>query len=111
MQSLNLFLLLAGMAAGLVFACVACNGDEATGEDTEASASPYTAGVYYYPWYLDDFHGGKYLREHLVPPQLPTLGEYNDRLPEVIAQHLAWSRQANISLWVSSWWGPNRRGR
>ncbi len=70
---------------------------------------PYTVGVYYYPWYEGDFHGGKYIREHLRPPQLPSLGEYDDRDPEVIAQHLKWSTTANVSLWVSSWWGPGRR--
>ena len=71
--------------------------------------SPYTVGVYYYPWYAGDFHGGGYMREHLQPPQPPSLGEYDDRAPEVIAQHLQWSRAANVSLWVSSWWGPGRR--
>lgn len=68
-----------------------------------------TVGVYYYPWYGgDDFHGGAYLREHLVPVQEPELGEYNDRDQDVIAQHLAWSQYAGIDLWVSSWWGPGR---
>jgi glycoprotein endo-alpha-1,2-mannosidase len=66
-----------------------------------------TVGVYYYPWYAgSDFHGRRYLREHLVPVQLPTLGEYNDRDTEVIAQHLEWCEYAGINLWVSSWWGP-----
>jgi len=68
-----------------------------------------TAGVYYYPWYGgDDFHGGAYLREHLVPVQEPELGEYKDRETDVIAQHLAWSEYAGVSLWVTSWWGPGR---
>ncbi len=71
--------------------------------------SPYRVGVYYYPWYGSDFHGGKYMRARLVPPQYPTLGEYDDREVSVISQHLAWSRQAHISLWVASWWGPDRR--
>jgi glycoprotein endo-alpha-1,2-mannosidase len=69
----------------------------------------FTTGVYYYPWHATDFHGGKYLREFLVPPQLPELGEYNDRDPAVIAQHLAWSRQAGVDFWVASWWGPGSR--
>ncbi len=68
-----------------------------------------TVGVYYYPWHGgDDFHGRRYLREHLVPVQLPELGEYNDRNSEVISQHLAWCEYAGINLWVSSWWGPGR---
>jgi glycoprotein endo-alpha-1,2-mannosidase len=72
--------------------------------------SKITVGVYYYPWYYDDFHvDGGYLREQLDPPQLPVLGEYNDQESSVITQHLAWSRQANVQLWVTSWWGPDRR--
>lgn len=67
-------------------------------------------GAYYYPWHADDFHRGYgYLREDLEPPQLPELGEYDDRDRGVIWQHLRWSRQANINLWITSWWGPNSR--
>ena len=65
-----------------------------------------TVGVYYYPWYGSNFHNHQgYLRSQLNPPQQPALGEYDDTNPAVIAQHLAWSRQANIKLWVTSWWG------
>ncbi len=63
-------------------------------------------GVYYYPWHHHDFHGRQYLREHLVPQQVPTLGEYDDRDPAVIAQHLSWCEEAGIDFWVASWWGP-----
>lgn len=57
--------------------------------------------AFYYPWHADDFHRGDgYLREHLSPPQLPQLGEYDDRESHVLQQHLRWSRQANINLWV-----------
>mmetsp|Transcript_25606 Transcript_25606/g.62807 ORF Transcript_25606/g.62807 Transcript_25606/m.62807 type:complete len:539 (-) Transcript_25606:122-1738(-) len=67
-------------------------------------------GAYYYPWHADDFHRGDgYLREHLTSPQLPVLGEYDDREDHVIHMHLRWSRQANINLWITSWWGPDRR--
>lgn len=69
----------------------------------------YSVGAYYYPWYYSDFHGGQYLRKHLVPPQEPFLGEYNDRDSEVIRQHLEWSRYAGIEFWVASWWGPGGR--
>ena len=63
--------------------------------------------MYYYPWHADNFHNnGGYVRK--VIGHTPLLGEYDDRSPEVIQQHLAWSRQANIRLWISSWWGPNR---
>ena len=54
-----------------------------------------------------NFHkGAGYLREFLEPKQQPSLGQYDDSDPKVIAQHLSWSRQANIGLWVTSWWGP-----
>jgi hypothetical protein len=66
-------------------------------------------GAYYYPWHGRNFHnGGGYIRNQLDPPQEPTLGEYDDSKADTIKQHLAWSRQANIGLWVTSWWGPNR---
>ncbi|CAJ1947299.1 unnamed protein product [Cylindrotheca closterium] len=67
-------------------------------------------GAYYYPWHADDFHRGYgYLREDLEPPQLPELGEYDDRDRKTIWKHLRWSRQANINLWITSWWGPQSR--
>jgi hypothetical protein len=72
-------------------------------------ATDETVGVYYYPWYGNDFHGGQYLREHLVPSQQPTLGEYDDTDPAVIAEHIAWSEYAGIDVWVASWWGPGSR--
>ena len=58
----------------------------------------------------NNFHNGDgYVRKELTPRHVPTLGEYDDTRHEVIAQHLQWSRQANIGLWVTSWWGPNLR--
>mmetsp|Transcript_32821 Transcript_32821/g.78408 ORF Transcript_32821/g.78408 Transcript_32821/m.78408 type:complete len:525 (+) Transcript_32821:166-1740(+) len=72
--------------------------------------SDYTVGVYYYPWHSDDFHRGQgYLRKILMPPQLPVLGEYNDRSSNTIRKHLEWTRGANVNLWVTSWWGPRSR--
>jgi len=66
-------------------------------------------GVYYYPWHYNDFHGGNYLREHLVSAQFPVLGEYNDRNFGVLAQHIAWSADAGVEFWAASWWGPSGR--
>ncbi|KAL3930212.1 MAG: hypothetical protein SGBAC_011860 [Bacillariaceae sp.] len=75
--------------------------------DFEVS-SPYVVGAYYYPWHGGNFHNREgYLRQKLLPAHRPALGEYDDSRPEVIAQHLKWSRQANIGLWVTSWWGPH----
>jgi Ca2+-binding RTX toxin-like protein len=82
--------------------------DTCTGE-TEIGCEALKVGAYYYPWYGDDFHGGSYLREHLVPRQEPVLGEYDDRDPAVMSRHLRWSRYAGIDFWVASWWGPGGR--
>ena len=93
----------------------AINSDSNTtvGEDVDeiitfdyTANSNYLVGVYYYPWYSEDFHrGAGYLRRDLIPQQQPVLGEYDDSNPEVIEQHLRWFRQANIGLLVTSWWG------
>jgi len=69
--------------------------------------SNLTVAAYYYPWHGNDFHGRKYLREKIG--QQPALGEYDDRLATTIAQHLYWSRYANVQVWITSWWGPGRR--
>ena len=69
----------------------------------------YKIGVHYYPWYYNDFHGRNYLRQHLIPAQLPDLGEYNDREEAVINQHIMWSLNAGIDFWSASWWGPGSR--
>ena len=77
------------------------------------SRNKLSVGVYYYPWWAGDFHRGSkpdlYLRRQLEPQQFPMLGEYDDRKPSIIAKHLQWSRQNNIDLWVTSWWGKDRR--
>ena len=69
----------------------------------------YLVGAYYYPWHGNDFHNDEgYLREKLIPPQSPVLGEYDDSDPDVISKHLEWFRKSNIGLLVASWWGPER---
>lgn len=71
-----------------------------------------TVGVYYYPWWNDDFHGGRYMRNQLSEPnkQIPKLGEhYNDTESKVIDKHVRWSNKYNINLWVTSWWGEGRK--
>ena len=80
------------------------------------TANKLQVGVYYYPWWAGDFHRGNpdnpdlYLRRQLIgPQQLPELGEYDDREPSIIAQHLEWSRNHNINLWATSWWGKDKR--
>jgi glycoprotein endo-alpha-1,2-mannosidase len=115
------------LVIGLILLATAMiSGHEAAGDSVEppaglvsgwrddGNASPggeidYYVGVHYYPWYYDDFHGGRYLREHLIPAQLPELGEYNDREAAVIGQHLSWCRDSGIDFWSASWWGPGSR--
>ncbi len=75
----------------------------------EPATNALRFGAYYYPWYGDDFHGGRYARAELDPPQLPALGEYDDRTEEVIRRHAEWSRHAGIDCWIASWWGPGSR--
>ena len=67
-----------------------------------------TLGAYYYPWHLRHFQVTRegYLRKLLEARQEIRLGEYDDTQPQVIQQHLDWSHQANIKVWISSWWGP-----
>jgi uncharacterized protein YeaC (DUF1315 family) len=90
------------------------SGANSQGADKEKNEdrslrSPTLVGAYYYPWYLDNFHGGGYLREKLQPPQLPVLGAYNDRDTSTTRQHLQWCMDSNIFLWAMSWFGPNTR--
>jgi len=60
--------------------------------------------------YGDDFHGAEeYLREFLVPRQVPSMGEYDDTQPFVIEEHLKMSRQANCRIWVAAWFGVGSR--
>jgi glycoprotein endo-alpha-1,2-mannosidase len=61
--------------------------------------------AYYYPWHSNNFHNRQgYVRKILK--QTPTLGEYDDRDPKVVRQHMEWSDQANINVWITSWFGP-----
>uniref|UniRef100_A0A7S1Y6D0 CBM6 domain-containing protein n=1 Tax=Grammatophora oceanica TaxID=210454 RepID=A0A7S1Y6D0_9STRA len=104
------------LCIAITFLCGAATaGIAATRRRTAVTPPPplptnLTVGAYYYPWHGPDFHRRSgYLRRELDPPQVPQLGEYDDTKPAVIAKHLEWSRQANIGLWVCSWWGPGRR--
>ena len=116
------FLLLTGLVVAAVVATAASRSAVHVAGDIHSSPTslrrsllsqsrpPVMVGAYYYPWHGNDFHNGDgFLRQDLIPEQLPTLGRYDDTRPETIAQHLKWSEQANIGLWVTSWWGPGSR--
>ena len=67
-------------------------------------SSDYLVGVYYF---VRSGMGQQFLRNQLEPSQPPVLGDYDGTKLNVIAQHLAWSREANVNLWVTGWKGPN----
>ena len=74
----------------------------------ETDFEKVTVGAYYYPWYGNDFHrGAGYLRKEVG--HIPALGEYDDSTPRIVQAHLKYSQQANINLWVTSWWGRYSR--
>ena len=61
----------------------------------------------YKPWGVEAIHNGDgYVRKYLSPQYTPTLGVYEDSKSDSIAHHFRWSRQANIALWIITWWGP-----
>ncbi|HUH99372.1 MAG TPA: hypothetical protein VLZ89_18575 [Anaerolineales bacterium] len=74
----------------------------------------YRAAAFYYPWYGNPKIDGKWIHweePDFHPPQdissdyYPALGAYSSRDPAVVAQHMAWLRQAGIGVIITSWWG------
>jgi hypothetical protein len=70
--------------------------------------------AFYYPWYRNLETDGKW--DHwgeskFHPPMdiasdyYPALGTYSVADEAVLAQHMAWLRQAGVGLIISSWWG------
>lgn len=58
-------------------------------------------GAFYYPWYDKDRHWSE------GSLQKPILGQYCSSDVEVIAQHIAWAKSANLNFFLVSWWGKN----
>ena len=85
--------------------------EEPTGEDPFLGSPPNNllVGALYYTWGGDDFRGNDYLRKQLDLPQWPALGDYEGSESFVIAEHLSWSRDANIGLWITRWSGVGSR--
>ncbi len=70
--------------------------------------------AFYYPWYGNPSTDGGWVhwdQNNHQPPQdigsdyFPALGAYSSRDPQVLAQHMAWLRQAGIGVIITSWWG------
>ena len=84
------------------------------GEAEGAQQGVLSVGAYYYPWYHAADAGetgwmSQALRGRLKPQQLPKLGVYGSRDPNVIGDHIAQSVRAGIDFWAVSWWGPGKR--
>jgi hypothetical protein len=75
-------------------------------------------GAFYYPWYGNPATDGEWIhwtQEGYLPPKdiasdyFPALGAYSSNDPAVVAQHMAWLRQAGIGVIIVSWWGQGCR--
>ncbi len=74
--------------------------------------------AFYYPWYgnpAEDCQRIHWEQNGHQPPHdigsdyYPVLGAYSSTDPAVVAQHMAWLRQASVGVIISSWWGPGSR--
>ena len=72
------------------------------------------AVIFYYPWYGTPAHDQGWFHwdyPGVVPPvditspYYPQLGAYSVSDPLVLAQHMAWLRQARVGVIALSWWG------
>lgn len=70
--------------------------------------------AFYYPWYGNPKFDKAWIHwdqfNHLPPQDIgsdyyPALGAYSSKDPQVVAQHMAWLRQAGVGVIISSWWG------
>ncbi|MEM9017058.1 MAG: glycoside hydrolase family 99-like domain-containing protein [Verrucomicrobiota bacterium] len=71
-----------------------------------AQAEELSVGAYYYPWYHSDGRHWEQGYEGVGEGKRPAAGEYSSRSPEIVRQHLDWSRALGIDHWICSWWGP-----
>ncbi len=78
----------------------------------------YKVAAFYYPWYANPSVDGRWIHWNepaFSPPKdissdyYPALGAYSSKDPAVIAQHMAWLRQAGVGVIIVSWWGPGSR--
>lgn len=75
----------------------------------------YRTIAFYYGWYGAPAIDGRWIHWHdaprgAAPPAdiasdfSPQLGAYSSRDPQVVAQHMAWLRQAGVGVIALSWW-------
>jgi hypothetical protein len=77
----------------------------------------YKVAAFYYPWYGNPKFDSQWIHWDgdgaytFNPPQdissdyYPAMGAYSSHDPAVVAQHMAWLRQAGIGVIITSWWG------
>lgn len=67
---------------------------------------PIMLGAHYYPWYGKSAHSILGMGEwESGYTNKPVLDEYNSRNPEVISQHINWTKNAGIDFFVIEWTG------
>ncbi len=78
----------------------------------------YKVAAFYYAWYgapKYDGHWEHWSQNAHVPPldiasdYYPAMGPYSSNDPGVVAQHMAWLREAGIGVIIVSWWGRGSR--
>jgi hypothetical protein len=78
------------------------------------SANQKFTFIYYYPWYGNPAHDGKWshweFNNHQPPYDIsssyyPKLGTYSSQDPSIINQHMAWISRTGIQVVIYSWWG------
>ncbi len=75
-------------------------------------------GAFYYSWYGNPAVDGAWIhwtQAGALPPSViasdyfPALGAYSSNDPAVVAQHMAWLREAGVGVIIVSWWGQGAR--
>ncbi len=83
---------------GLVL--VSCSSDNPA---LERCNDDVVIGAHYYLWFPENFKQG-YLRNKLVPKQIPVLGEYDSELAETAARHIQYAKEYGIDFFSLDWW-------
>src|SRR5512140_2403697 len=74
--------------------------------------------AFYYAWYGTPKYDTEWIHwtqnGHQPPADIasdyyPALGPYSSNDPGVVAQHMAWLRQAGVGVIIVSWWGRGAR--
>jgi hypothetical protein len=82
----------------------------------EGPEPSYRVVAFYYPWYGNPATDGEWIHwtsagnpKDIASDYFPALGAYSSNDPAVVAQHMAWLRQAGVGVIAISWWGQGCR--